>query len=293
MKAILIDGKKAADVVYERVKAKSTSLARRGLVPGLATVLVGEDPASATYVRQKIKSCQAYGLRSVHVPLPALVTEKELLEKIDSLNADPSVHGILVQLPLPKHLCTWTVLQRIDPAKDADGLHPYNQGKWFQLKSWEEIQKSGCPLPCTPYGIIEMMEQNKISAAGKHAVVLGRSALVGKPISVLLLSQNATVTQCHSQSQNLPALTQTADILVAAIGQPRLVKSFMVKKGAVVIDVGIHREQEGMCGDVDFADVSKTASAITPVPGGVGRMTVAMLLMNTVTLAEKSATGRN
>ncbi|MGQ0644087.1 MAG: bifunctional 5,10-methylenetetrahydrofolate dehydrogenase/5,10-methenyltetrahydrofolate cyclohydrolase [Elusimicrobiota bacterium] len=289
MSASLMDGKAAAARVLDRVRTKAQSLAARGVTPGLATVLVGEDPASAVYVRQKIKACEANGLRSVHVPLPAAVSEAELLEKVRALNRDPAVHAILVQLPLPRHIRAERVLLALDPAKDADGLHPSNQGRWAQLKSWKDVLDSACPLPCTPWGVMEILEQNGVQPAGLEAVVIGRSTLVGKPLALMLLAADATVTLCHSRTKDIGALCRRADIVAAAIGIPKFLKADMVKTGAVVVDVGINRAETGLVGDVDFTAVKEKARLLTPVPGGVGPMTVAMLLMNTVLAAERSA----
>ncbi|HRY28663.1 MAG TPA: bifunctional methylenetetrahydrofolate dehydrogenase/methenyltetrahydrofolate cyclohydrolase FolD [Elusimicrobiota bacterium] len=288
MSAKILDGKKAAAKVLENVRQKAAELARRGVTPGLATVLVGDDPASAVYVRQKIKACEAHGLKSVHVPLPADVSEVALLEKIRELNRSPEVHGIIVQLPLPKHIHADRALLAVDPRKDVDGLHPVNQGQWMRLKSWKEILASGRPLPCTPAGVMELLEQNGVRVAGRRATVIGRSTLVGKPLALMLLSADATVTLCHSRTTNIAAVCREADILIAAIGSPRFVKSSMVKRGAVVVDVGSNRTEKGTTGDVDFERVRPLAKAITPVPGGVGPMTVAMLLWNTVRSAEQA-----
>ncbi|MBI4395470.1 MAG: bifunctional 5,10-methylenetetrahydrofolate dehydrogenase/5,10-methenyltetrahydrofolate cyclohydrolase, partial [Elusimicrobia bacterium] len=288
MSAALLDGKTAAARVYERVQSKAKELSARGITPGLATVLVGEDPASAVYVGQKIKSCKANGLKSIHVPLPASVSEAALIGKVQELNQDPAVHGIIVQLPLPKHFRAEHVLSVLDPKKDADGLHPSNQGQWMQLKSWKDVLSSGIPLPCTPAGVMELLEQNGVALSGAAAVVLGRSQLVGKPLAFLLLAADATVSLCHSRTRDMAQMCRRADVLVAAIGVPRFVKADMVKRGAVVIDVGVNRLPTGLAGDVDFENVKEVAGAITPVPGGVGKMTVAMLLWNTVRAAEKS-----
>lgn len=289
MSAAILDGKAAAARVLERVRARAAELAPRGVTPGLATVLVGEDPASAVYVGQKIKACEANGLRSIHVPLPASVTEADLIEKVRSLNRDPQVHGIIVQLPLPKHINAEKVLLELAPEKDADGLHPWNQGRWAQLKSWKEVKASGLPLPCTPAGVMELLEQNNVPLAGRHAVVLGRSLLVGKPLALMLLAADATVAMCHSRTPDIAETCRRADVLVAAIGSPRYVKASMIKPGAAVVDVGMNRLPEGLAGDVDFAAASGVAGSITPVPGGVGRMTVAMLLWNTAQAAARGA----
>jgi methylenetetrahydrofolate dehydrogenase (NADP+)/methenyltetrahydrofolate cyclohydrolase len=281
MPAKILDGKAIAAKVLERVKAKAAELAGKGITPGLATVLVGEDPASQVYVGQKIKTCGDNGLKSIHVPLPATITQKDLLAKIAELNRDPQVHGMIVQMPLPGALNAEEAVLAIDPAKDADGLHPHNQGRWAQMKSWKEVKASGLPLHCTPAGCMEILEQSGIPIAGANAVVLGRSLLVGKPLSLMLLAADATVTTAHSRTKNLADVCRQADILIAAIGKPHFVKGDWVKKGAAVIDVGINRLPTGLAGDVDFKPAAENASAITPVPGGVGPMTVAMLLWNT------------
>jgi methylenetetrahydrofolate dehydrogenase (NADP+) / methenyltetrahydrofolate cyclohydrolase len=285
MSAKILDGKAVAATVYERVKAKAAELARKGATPGLATVLVGEDPASKVYVGSKIKACAANGLKSVHVPLPRKTSQKELLAKIAELNRSPEVHGILVQMPLPPHLNADEALRALDPAKDADGLHPANQGRWIQMKSWKDVKASGLPLPCTPAGCMEILEHYGIPISGADAVVAGRSLLVGKPLALMLLSADATVTQVHSRTRDLADVCRRADILVAAVGKPRFIPGDWVKEGAAVIDVGINRLPEGIVGDVDFDAASARAAALTPVPGGVGPMTVAMLLWNTVCAA--------
>ncbi len=288
MPAKILDGKAVAAKVLERVRQKAGELAQRGVVPGLATVLVGDDPGSQVYVGQKIKTCGANGLKSVHVPLPASISQKELLAKIAELNKSPEVHGIIVQLPLPKHLNPDEALLALDPAKDADGLHPSNQGRWAQMKSWKDVKASGLPLPCTPAGCMEILEQHEVPLSGANAVVVGRSQLVGKPMALMLLAADATVTLCHSRTKDLGDVCRRADVLIAAIGQPRFVKGDWVKPGAVVIDVGMNRLPTGLAGDVDFATVSEKAGALTPVPGGVGPMTVAMLLWNTTQAAART-----
>lgn len=283
----ILDGKKISALVFEGIRKRCAELAKKNIKPGLATVLVGEDPASHVYVGQKIKKCTENGLESIHRPLPGDVSQADLLKTVQELNLNPKVHGIIVQLPLPKHLDPEPIIQAIDPRKDADGLHPLNQGLLGRLKNWAEISKSGIPLSCTPYGVIHMLLTEKIPVAGKHAVVLGRSTLVGKPVAQLLLSLDATVTIAHSRTENVAEVCRSADILVAALGQKEFVKGDWVKPGVVVIDVGISRTESGLKGDVDFPAVSKASSWITPVPGGVGAMTVAMLLQNTVLLAER------
>ncbi len=285
----LLDGKKIAAEVFQEIQARAAALTKRGVAPGLATVLVGDDPASHVYVNQKIKKCEENGLVSVHRLLPSNISQETLLKTIEELNRDDRVHGIIVQLPLPKQLDPEPVIRAVRPDKDADGLHPFNQGVLARLKSWEEIQNAGIPIPCTPAGVIELLLHEKIKVQGRQAVVVGRSTLVGKPVAQLLLSLDATVTIAHSRTKDLLKICRTADILVAALGHPGAIKKEGVKKGAVVIDVGISRTKNGLKGDVDFDRVKKVASWITPVPGGVGPMTVAMLLKNTVSAAEKLA----
>lgn len=287
--AVILDGRAAAKKVLEKVQAAVKRLKSRGITPALATVLVGEDPASAVYVGQKIKACQAQGLSSVHVPLPGRASQEEVLHVIRQLNQDSSVHGILLQLPLPHSLRAEPLLWELDPAKDADGLHPSNQGRWMAMKSLAEVLRSGLPLPCTPAGVMELFRQYEVPLAGAQAVVLGRSSLVGKPLAALLLAADATVTQCHSRSAHVSEYCRQADILIAALGKPHFVKADMVKRGAVVIDVGISRTPQGLMGDVDFTAAQEVAGLLTPVPGGVGPMTVACLLWNTVQLAARRA----
>lgn len=282
MTARLIDGKALAAKLRAELVPRIQALAARGHTPGLAVLLVGDDPASAVYVRHKIKSCEDCGIHSVAAHLPASITEAELIGRISQLNADPSIHGILVQLPLPKHLDSQRVLESIAFSKDVDGLHATNAG----------LTLMGVPhfRSCTPYGVMKMLESTGIELAGKHAVVLGRSNMVGKPMAMLLLAANATVTLCHSGTRDLPSITRQADVLVAAVGRRALVTADMVKPGAVVIDVGTNKTEEGkLAGDVDFAAVSQVAGWISPVPGGVGPMTITMLLTNTVESAERAA----
>lgn len=253
-------------------------LGKKGISVGLTVIIVGDDPASRVYVNSKKKACEALGITSQEFALPQDTTEEELLSLIEKLNKDDKVNGILVQLPLPKHINEETVINTIDPKKDVDAFHPQNVGK-IMIGNYDF-------LPCTPAGVMELIQESGISVTGKECVVLGRSNIVGKPQAMLLLHQNGTVTVCHSRTQNLKEVTKRADILVAAIGKPNFVTADMVKEGAVVIDVGINRmPDKTLCGDVDFEAVSKVASAITPVPGGVGPMTIAMLMKNTVTAA--------
>ena len=253
-----------------------------GITPGLAVILVGNDPASAVYVRNKHKACLEVGINSYEITMPEETTEDELLAKIDELNSDTNVHGILVQLPLPRHISEEKVLNRISPNKDVDAFHPTNVGKIVNGKYDF--------LPCTPAGIMELLHFYNVDISGKECVVIGRSNIVGKPMALLLLAENGTVTVCHSRTKELSEVTKRADILVVAIGKANFVKADMVKEGAVVIDVGINRTADGkLCGDVDFASVEPLSSKITPVPGGVGPMTITMLLKNTLTAAKRYA----
>lgn len=279
--ATIIDGKQLAADIRVEVAEEVTRLRESGVVPGLAVVLVGEDPASQSYVRMKEQDCAEVGIASFDYRRPADTTQEELNELIDRCNADPAVHGILVQLPLPAHLDEEAALARISPEKDVDGLHPSNLGRLVR----------GLPAPraCTPWGVMRMLDRYGIELEGKRAVVIGRSSIVGKPQALLLLERNATVTVCHSRTVDLPSVCREADVLVAAVGRPKMVTAEYVRPGAVVIDVGINRTDEGMVGDVDFDAVEPHASAITPVPGGVGPMTRAMLLVNTLEAAKRSA----
>lgn len=279
MTAKLISGVTIGKEIREEIATSVLDLTTEGCQPGLAVILVGENPASQTYVKNKEKSSIEVGMKSQLIKLPDTVTEQELLGHIEELNSDDSIHGILVQLPLPKHINEDLVIRSIDPNKDVDGFHPQNVGKMI-------IGQEGF-LPCTPYGIMEMLERSGISVAGKHAVIIGRSNIVGKPMGQLLLQKDATVTYCHSRTKDLPSFTKQADILIVAIGRAKFVTADFVKEGAVVIDVGMNRDENGkLCGDVDFDTVKEVASAITPVPGGVGPMTITMLLKNTVLSAE-------
>ena len=279
--AQIISGKELAAQVKQRVKEQVEQLRQNGVNPCLAVMLVGDDPASAVYVGGKEKDCAECGIESRLIRLPADTTQSEVLEQLKQLAQDDTVHGILVQLPLPGQIDERTVIEAIPPEKDVDGFTPVNVGK---MMIGEE-----CYLPCTPAGCIEMLKSTGMPIAGKHAVVLGRSNIVGKPAAMLLLRENATVTICHSRTQNLKEICANADILVAAIGKAKFVTADMVKPGAIVIDVGINRNEQGkLCGDVDFDAVSEKAAAITPVPGGVGLMTRAMLMQNTVQAAQKA-----
>ena len=272
---VLIDGKKVSAEIRGRLEKETAELkTKTGRTPGLATVLVGEDPASAVYVRNKNKICHEVGFQSFGQNLPAETTEEELLDIIKKLNSNDEVNGILVQLPLPDHIDSEKILLSIDPEKDVDGFHPINVGKL--------AIGNALLTPCTPTGIIALLDYYKIEIPGKHAVVLGRSNIVGKPVAHLLLQRHATVTICHSKTTNLKEITLQADILIAAVGRPHFVGSEMVKEGAVVIDVGINRVDGKLVGDVEFDPVAEKAAFITPVPGGVGPMTIALLMKNTL-----------
>jgi methylenetetrahydrofolate dehydrogenase (NADP+)/methenyltetrahydrofolate cyclohydrolase len=280
----VIDGRAVAAGVRERVAREVAELVESGgPQPGLATILVGEDPASQVYVRNKIRACEAAGMASFHEPMAADASLDDILATVDRFNADDRVDGILVQMPLPGGQDGRAVLERIDPAKDVDGFHPLNVGRLV-------ANRPGL-RSCTPAGVMELLRRNGIETSGAHAVVVGRSDIVGKPVSLMLLHANATVTVAHSRTRDLPAVTREADILVAAVGRPRMITADMVSPGAAVIDVGINRTESGLAGDVDFDAVEPVAGAITPVPGGVGPMTIAMLLSNTVTAAEARAGG--
>jgi methylenetetrahydrofolate dehydrogenase (NADP+)/methenyltetrahydrofolate cyclohydrolase len=276
--AEIIDGKAVAAAVRERVAAEVSSFeSERGRPPALATVLVGEDPASEVYIRNKRRACEEVGISSIHHGLPADTGEDELLDLVAGLGLDDAVDGILVQLPVPDQIDPDRVVATIDPGKDVDGLTPVNAG----------LLAHGTPglTPCTPAGVMELLRSQGVELEGAEAVVVGRSKLVGVPVARLLLAANATVTVCHSRTRDLPAVCRRADVLVAAVGVPRLLGADAVKQGAVVIDVGMNRGEDGLCGDVDFEAAAEVASAITPVPGGVGPMTIAMLLVNTVAAA--------
>lgn len=279
--AQIIDGKLVAAAVRQQAAELVAKTKAAGVEPGLAVVLVGEDPASQSYVRMKERDCAEVGIRSLDFRRPADISQDELNDIIDRNNADPGVHGILVQLPLPKGLDEEAVLERISPEKDADGLHPENLGRL--------VRGIRATRACTPWGVMAMLDHYGIDPAGKRAVVIGRSSIVGKPMALMLLERDATVTVCHSHTTDLPAVCREADILVAAIGRPKMVGADFVKPGAVIIDVGINRTDEGMVGDVDFEAVEPLASWITPVPGGVGPMTRAMLVMNTAEAAARTA----
>jgi len=282
MTAQLIDGVALSRQIRAEIARRAAALTARGHQPGLAVILVGEDPASATYVRNKVKACADAGVHSVLEKYDAAMTEAELLARLDALNADPAIHGILVQMPLPKHIAPHRVIERISTAKDVDG---------YSVQSAGDLM-AGLPgfRPCTPYGCMKLIESTGVPIKGKHAVVVGRSNTVGKPMALLLLQANATVTITHSATPDIGAHTRLADIVVVATGRRDTLRGDMVKPGAIVIDVGINRNDEGkLCGDVDFASVAPMASFITPVPGGVGPMTITMLLMNTIESAERVA----
>lgn len=280
MTAQLIDGNALSRQLRSQVSERVAALKARSVTPGLAVVLVGDNPASQVYVRNKVKACEDTGMHSVLEKYDASMTEAELLARVDALNNDPSIHGILVQLPLPAHIDAHKVIEAISPAKDVDGFHVASAGALMvgQPGFW----------PCTPYGCMKMLESIGYNLKGKHAVVIGRSNIVGKPMALMLLQQNATVTICHSATADLKAMTLQADVIVAAVGKRNVLTADMVKPGAVVIDVGMNRNDEGkLCGDVDFDGVKEVAGWITPVPGGVGPMTITMLMVNTLESAER------
>jgi methylenetetrahydrofolate dehydrogenase (NADP+)/methenyltetrahydrofolate cyclohydrolase len=280
--AHIIDGVALSQKLRADVTARVQALKARGITPGLAVILVGDNPASQVYVRNKVKGCEDCGFHSVLEKYDASLSESELLARIAALNADPAIHGILVQLPVPKHIDATKVIEAISPLKDVDGFHVASAGALM----------TGMPgfWPCTPYGCMKMLESIHYDLRGKHAVVIGRSNIVGKPMALMLLQKNATVTICHSATPDLKAFTLQADVIVAAVGKRNVLTLDMVKPGAVVLDVGMNRNEAGkLCGDVDFEGVRQVASAITPVPGGVGPMTITMLLVNTLEAAERSA----
>ena len=282
MTAQIIDGKALAAQIRTEVTQRVAAIKAQGVTPGLAVILVGDNPASQVYVRNKVKACSDCGMHSVLEKYDATMSEAALLERVHALNADPAIHCILVQLPLPAHIDAQKVIETISPAKDVDGFHIASAGALM----------TGMPgfWPCTPYGCMKMLESIGYKLRGKHAVVIGRSNIVGKPMALMLLAQDATVTICHSRTPDLAAITRQADVIVAAVGKRNVLTADMVKPGAVVLDVGMNRNDEGqLCGDVDFDGVKNVASHITPVPGGVGPMTITMLLVNTLQAAERTA----
>lgn len=287
MEAQLLDGRLVSDLLLKNVKQAATTLRDKKIIPTLVILLIGENPASLSYIQQKIKAAKVCGIDSKEIILPVTTTTKELVTHIETLNADRTVTGILVQLPLPDHIESSLIIRAIDPAKDVDGFQAYNIGKMFLSKEFEHL------VPCTPQGVIELFKHYVIDPAGKNVVIVGRSNIVGKPLATMLINRDATVTVCHSKTNNLMAHTIHADILIVAIGKPRMITAEYVKEGAVVIDVGVNRiidkntEKIRLVGDVDFDSVSKKAAQITPVPGGVGPLTVACLMKNVITAAER------
>jgi methylenetetrahydrofolate dehydrogenase (NADP+)/methenyltetrahydrofolate cyclohydrolase len=278
MVATLINGKEISLTIREELKLGVAELKNKGIIPGLAVVLVGNNPASRTYVNSKHKACNEIGMYSEVIELDEKITEEDLLQIVEKLNHDDRIHGILVQLPLPAHISETKVIETISPLKDVDGFHPINIGRM--------MTKQDALLPCTPYGIVKMIQTTNIPIRGKHVVVIGRSNIVGKPVGQLFLNEDATVTYTHSKTTNLKEITKQADILIVAIGVAKLIKKDFVKEGAIVIDVGMNRDENGkLCGDVDFDSVLDVAGYLTPVPGGVGPMTITMLLHNTVKAA--------
>ncbi|MGG0258583.1 bifunctional methylenetetrahydrofolate dehydrogenase/methenyltetrahydrofolate cyclohydrolase FolD [Bacillus mycoides] len=281
MVAVIIKGNEVAEKKRAQLKEKVVKLKEQGIVPGLAVILVGEDPASRSYVKGKEKGCEQVGIYSELIELPETITEERLLAEIDRLNGDDRINGILVQLPLPKHIEEKAIIERISPEKDVDGFHPISVGRMMTGQDTF--------LPCTPHGILELVKEANLDISGKHVVVIGRSNIVGKPVGQLFLNENATVTYCHSKTQNIKELSKLADILIVAVGRPKMVTADYIKEGAVVIDVGVNRLETGkLCGDVDFDNVLDVAGYITPVPKGVGPMTITMLLHNTVESAKRA-----
>lgn len=274
MGTLILNGKKISKEIEQELVAEVAQLRDEGINPCLAVILVGKDPASQVYVKNKERACERIGIESIRHILPATTDQRELVALVKELNADPRVNGILVQLPIPKHIDEHQILPIVNPRKDVDGFTPLNVAGL--------MIGSPCLKPCTPSGIIELLKRYNIPLKGKKAVVIGRSNIVGKPLAMLLLAENCTVSICHSWTENLVEETNSADILIAAVGRPKFVTAKMVRRGAIVIDVGINMTDSGLCGDVNFASVQKVASAITPVPGGVGPMTIAMLMKNTV-----------
>lgn len=280
--ATIIDGKKLAQEKRDEIKEEVVLLKKKNITPGIAVVIVGDNQASKIYVRNKRKACAEAGIESFEHALPSNTSQNDLLALIAKLNADRKVNGILVQLPLPSHIDEQAVIESIDPAKDVDGFHPVNMGKLF----------AGLPCfkPCTPMGIMALIDKTGLDLTGKNAVVVGRSNIVGKPVAIMLLERHATVTICHSRTKDIDKIIGQADVLVAAVGKPKMIKGGWIKKGAVVIDVGINRDEEGkITGDVEFEAAAQRATAITPVPGGVGPMTIAMLLKNTLEAAKRQS----
>ncbi|HDR7791917.1 TPA: bifunctional methylenetetrahydrofolate dehydrogenase/methenyltetrahydrofolate cyclohydrolase FolD [Bacillus luti] len=281
MVAVIIKGNEVAEKKRAQLKEEVVKLKEQGIVPGLAVILVGEDPASRSYVKGKEKGCEQVGIYSELIELPETITEERLLAEIDRLNGDDRINGILVQLPLPKHIEEKAIIERISPEKDVDGFHPISVGRMMTGQDTF--------LPCTPHGILELVKETNLDISGKHVVVIGRSNIVGKPVGQLFLNENATVTYCHSKTQNMKELTKLADILIVAVGRPKMITADYMKEGAVVIDVGVNRLETGkLCGDVDFDNVLDVAGYITPVPKGVGPMTITMLLHNTVESAKRA-----
>lgn len=281
MVAVIIKGNEVAEKKRAQLKEEVVKLKEQGIVPGLAVILVGEDPASRSYVKGKEKGCEQVGIYSELIEFPETITEERLLAEIDRLNGDDRINGILVQLPLPKHIEEKAIIERISPEKDVDGFHPISVGRMMTGQDTF--------LPCTPHGIVELVKETNLDISGKHVVVIGRSNIVGKPVGQLFLNENATVTYCHSKTQIMKELTKLADILIVAVGRPKMVTADYIKEGAVVIDVGVNRLETGkLCGDVDFDNVLDVAGYITPVPKGVGPMTITMLLHNTVESAKRA-----
>lgn len=294
MSARLIDGKTVSQEIRAQVEELSEKLKQEsGITPGLAFILVGNNPASEVYVRNKAKACESLGFYSVTEKMNENASQQEVIDKVEEFNEDERVHGILVQMPLPKHINEYEVIEAIEPSKDVDALHPFNIGLYSEAKSWKEIMEKRLLLPCTPYGMMILLEKYGIEVEGKKAVVVGRSNLGGKPTAALLLSKNATVTIAHSRTQDLEGVCREADILVAVIGRANFIKKDFIKPGAAVLDVGINRTAAGLVGDVDFEAAKEVAGWITPVPGGVGAMTISMLMKNTYMAASRGAVDKS
>ncbi len=288
MTAKIIDGKTVSQEIREEVKTQADKLRKdRGITPGLAFILVGNNPASEVYVKNKAKACESLGFYSITEKMSENASQESVLAKIGEFNLDRKIHGILVQMPLPKHIDEYKIIEAVNPSKDVDALHPFNIGRYCEAKSWHEIIENKLLLPCTPYGIIVLLEKYGIEVASKKAVVVGRSNLGGKPTAILLLSKNATVTMAHSKTENLQEVCKEADILVTVIGKPNFIGKEFVKPGAAVLDVGINRTESGLVGDVNFDEAKEVAGWITPVPGGVGAMTISMLMKNTYMAAAR------
>ncbi|OGS05348.1 MAG: hypothetical protein A3G41_06950 [Elusimicrobia bacterium RIFCSPLOWO2_12_FULL_59_9] len=288
MAAKILDGKRVAEGILKGLRARTERLKKSGIEPTLAAIVVGRNPATSLYVKKKIEACEIVGTRALEFQLPSSTTQEELYEQLRALSRDPQVHGILLQLPLPANLSAEKALSGISPVKDVDGLTTYNLGRFYSLKNRQDIESAGVLVPCTALGILQLIAKTPLRLPGCRAAVIGRSSIVGMPVAHLLTCHNATVTLCHSKTKDLDQICRQSDLIVSAIGKPRFLKAGMIRRGAVVIDVGINYGKGGkLCGDVDFKEAAKKAGYLTPVPGGVGPMTVAMVLSNTILAAER------